>query len=313
MPLHRQLALVTVASVLCLPVGSAAQSLASQASLSQFYDLYNLQHALLAGLAEQDCASLDQAFCFKTGMRAFNTMEQASTTTLWITASYRLSDQVHAGVTLDPGIHETLPDMISESNRQPGVAAFANAQWDNVINTRMMLSYGSSAPRYAQDELSQYRHETSTQTSGLFAGMETSYQQPFDLGFLQPYLLVYVHRLLLRSHTAFRHEDMKLATITMRSGFRTVYTLSNILHVSFNLHAERDLRQSSRNQAPHDNHTDEYAMSTHAMHPLRFGASLGGRLILEGNAELTAFASRFTQAFGTKPGTGAGIYFLQRF
>lgn len=313
MPLRRPLTRLAVATVFCIPLVATAQTPQALQTLPRFHAFYNLQHAVLTGMAEQDCVSLDRDVCFKIGARTISAMEDASTTTIWMTGSYRFNEWVHAGFTLDPGVYTKLPDMYDTANRRPGIAGFTTLKFGPHIQTRIALAYSSSTPKVARDALSKYRDETSTGTSGILSGVEVAYLQPFGPGLLQPYLHLYYNQASQRDNTATSHSDKVVDSMTTRAGFRTIYAIEDRVHLSFNLYVERDLLHKIHVTQQQVDHTDVYTVPMHTMYSLRFGTSLGGRFILADNAELTAFVTQFSQTFGARPGTGAGVYYLQRF
>lgn len=313
MPLHRHLTRLAVATAFCIPVVASAQTPQTLQTLPRFHAFYNLQHAILTGMAEQDCVSLDRDACFKMGIRAINAMEDASTTTIWMTGSYRFNASVHAGFTLDPGIYVKLPAMYDTANRRPCIAGFTTLKFGAHLQTRIALAYSSSAPNVPSRALSAYREETGTATSGVLGGVDIAYLQPFGPGLLQPYLHLYYSQASQRDHTSTSHSDKVVDSMTTRAGFRTVYALATQVHLSFNLYVERDLWQKIHVSQQQADHTDVYTVPVYSMQAMRFGTSLGARLMLADNAELTAFVTQFSQAFGTRQGTGAGVYYLQRF
>lgn len=313
MQLHRHSGLLLLASTLAAAPVSYAQAFSDQQSITQFQHFYNLQHALLTGMAEQDCVGLDRTLCLKIGLRTINSASDANTSTLWMTTSYRFNEHISAGLTIDPGVYEQLPAIYTTGNRRPGIAGFTRFVLGDFLQARASFVYGSSASKFAPEQLSRYRNESSTATSSLLGGAEISYQQPFGLGFFQPYVQVYYNQTDQRDATFATHVDKTFSAFTARTGFRTIYTLNDTVQFSFNLYTERDIRKKMQVYQPQSDHTDFYDVSLPAANTLRFGTALGGRFIIADNAELTGFISQFTQPFGVTSGTGISLYFLTRF
>jgi hypothetical protein len=291
----------------------SAQSLPASVNLPQFYDFYNLQHMMLGNLSEQDCIRLDNDACLKFALRQLtNGTHTADRKTLWITAGTRIAEMMDAGLTIDPSIYETTPSKYSSSNRRPAVAAFARWHIAADVHIKFALAYNSSTPKFTQDQLSEWQNETSTGTSAHSAMVEVAALMPVKTGFIQPYLQASYKYIMQYDDTAINTTEIQHTSTTIQSGFRTIYSVHDRLHLSFNLYAERDILQHMRITQSHSHHTGIYHIHPHAMQALRFGVSTGGRIIIGENTELTMLVSRFTQPFGTETGTGAAIYYLLR-
>lgn len=313
MLLPRLCRVVTCICTLLSCLTTSAQSLSASVNLPQFYDFYNLQHIILGSLSEQDCIRINSDTCLKLAFRQLaNSNHTASRKTLWITTSARMTEMIDAGITLDPGISETTPSTYNTSNKRPALAGFVRWNIAQDMHLKFIMAYNSSAPQFTQDVLSTWHNEISTGTSAGTAAIEIGARMPVQFGLIQPYLLVNYKQVTQSDYSATYTTRLQLATTTLQSGFRTIYTLNERLQLSMNLYAERDIMQRMHITQSQSHDTGMYHIPQHQMEALRFGISAGGRIIIRDNHEFTMLISRFTQPFGNGIGTGAAVYYLLR-